>query len=175
MSDGALALALGARPTRLHEVAPYIHRRDVGAAFSGAAAINRDTRDGLPEEVQNAMTGAGKYHTESHGPDLVDRHEFALNRVVDLGAGQGRPVRIIPMPPQERRNSVDLPPNLAAEGAGPLGERGIPASDFIRACLDGQRARNLMGASLPLVSEAGAMIAVPIVLIYIGMPFGIPI
>jgi TRAP-type C4-dicarboxylate transport system substrate-binding protein len=45
VSDGALTLALGAMPIKLYEVAPYINRFDVGAAFSGAVAINNDTWD----------------------------------------------------------------------------------------------------------------------------------
>ena len=60
VSDGVLTLALGALPTKLYEVAPYINRFDAGAAFSGAVAINRDTWDALPEEVQNAMIEAGE-------------------------------------------------------------------------------------------------------------------
>jgi TRAP-type C4-dicarboxylate transport system substrate-binding protein len=52
VSDGALTLALGAMPIKLYEVAPYINRFDVGAAFSGAVAINNDTWETLPEECR---------------------------------------------------------------------------------------------------------------------------
>ncbi len=140
VSDGVLTLALGALPIKLYEVAPYIHRFDAGAAFSGAVAINRDTWDGLPEEVQNAMIEAGKYYTESHGQDLVERHEFALNKMVELGAEQDPPVTIIVMPAEERQAWVDSLPNLGAEWAAPLEERGLPALDFMRAYMDGLRA-----------------------------------
>ena len=60
VSDGVLTLALGALPIKLYEVAPYINRFAAGVAFSGAIAINRDSWDALPEEVQNAMIEAGK-------------------------------------------------------------------------------------------------------------------
>ena len=63
VSDGVLTLALGALPIKVYEVAPYINRFDAGGAFSGAVAINRDSWDSLPEEVQNAMIEAGKYYT----------------------------------------------------------------------------------------------------------------
>lgn len=86
ISDGVLSLALGALPAKLYEVAPYINRFDAGVAFSGAVAINRDSWDGLPEEVQNAMIEAGKYYTEAHGKDLLERHEIAMNKMVELGA-----------------------------------------------------------------------------------------
>lgn len=141
VSDGALTLALGALPIKLYEVAPYINRFDAGAAFSGAVAINRDSWDGLPEEVQNAMIEAGKYYTESHGADLVERHEFALNKMVELGADQTPPVTIVQMPAEERANWVNALPDLAGEWAAPLEARGIPANAFITQYMDGLRAR----------------------------------
>ena len=141
VSDGALTLALGALPIKLYEVAPYINRFDAGAAFSGAVAINRDSWDALPEEVQNAMIEAGKYYTKSHGEDLVQRHETALNIMVEQGAGQNPPVTIVPMPAEERANWVNLLPDLTGEWAAPLEARGIPANAFIAEYMDGLRAR----------------------------------
>lgn len=133
VSDGVLSLALGALPIKLYEVAPYIARFDGGAVFSGAVAINRDTWDGLPEEVQNAMIEAGKYYTESHGKDLVERHEFALGKMVELGA------TVIEMPDGETAKWVNLLPDIAGEWAAPLEERGIPADAFLGAYMEGLR------------------------------------
>lgn len=133
VSDGVLSLALGALPIKLYEVAPYIARFDGGAVFSGAVAINRDTWDGLPEEVQDAMIEAGKHYTASHGQDLVDRHEFALNKMVELGA------EIIEMPEGETAKWVGMLPDIAGEWAAPLEERGIPANNFLAAYMDGLR------------------------------------
>jgi TRAP-type C4-dicarboxylate transport system substrate-binding protein len=141
VSDGVLTLALGALPTKIYEVAPYIHRFDAGAAFSGAVAINRDAWDSLPGEVQNAMVVAGKYYTESHGKDLVDRHEFALNKMVELGADQDPPVTIIPMPASERAAWVNALPDLAGDWAKPLEAQGIPARAFMTQYMEGLRAR----------------------------------
>lgn len=134
VSDGVLSLALGALPIKLYEVAPYIARFDGGAVFSGAIAINRDTWDSLPEEVQNAMVEAGEYYTVSHGQDLVDRHEFALNKMVELGA------EIIEMPEGETAKWVGMLPDIAGDWAAPLEERGIPARAFLSAYMDGLRA-----------------------------------
>ena len=141
VSDGAVTLALGALPIKLYEVAPYINRFDAGGAFSGAVAINRDSWDGLPEEVQNAMIEAGKYYTEEHGKDLVARHEFALNKMVELGAGQNPPVTIVEMPEGELVKWVNKMPDVAADWAAPLEDRGIPAKEFLAAYLEGLRAR----------------------------------
>ena len=135
VSDGALTLALGALPIKLYEVAPYINRFDAGGAFSGAVAINRDSWDGLPEEVQNAMIEAGKYYTEAHGKDLVERHEFALNKMVEMGA------TIVDMPEGELVKWVNKMPDVASDWATPLEERGIPAKAFLAAYLEGLRSR----------------------------------
>jgi len=134
VSDGVLSLALGALPIKLYEVAPYIARFDGGAVFSGAVAINRDSWDALPEEVQNAMVEAGKYYTESHGQDLVDRHEMALNKMVELGA------EIIEMPDGETEKWVWMLPDVAGDWAAPLEERGIPAKAFLADYMEGLRA-----------------------------------
>ena len=141
VSDGVLTLALGALPIKLYEVAPIINRFDAGGSFSGAIAINRDSWDALPEEVQNAMIEAGNYYTVSHGEDLVTRHEFALQKMVELGAGQSVPVQIVPMPEGELAKWANKLPNIAREWAEPLDARGIPASEFLAQYLAGLRAR----------------------------------
>lgn len=135
VSDGVLTLALGALPIKVYEVAPYINRFDAGGAFSGAVAINRDTWDSLPEEVQNAMIEAGKYYTAEHGKDLVERHEAVMNKMVELGA------TIVEMPEGELIKWVNKMPDIASDWADPLEERGIPAREFLAAYLDGLRAR----------------------------------
>ncbi|MDU8912319.1 C4-dicarboxylate TRAP transporter substrate-binding protein [Aestuariicoccus sp. MJ-SS9] len=135
VSDGVLTLALGALPIKVYEVAPYINRFDAGGAFSGAVAINRDSWDSLPEEVQNAMIEAGQYYTREHGKDLVERHETAMNKMVELGA------TIVDMPEGELIKWVNKMPDVASDWADPLEARGIPARDFLAAYLDGVRAR----------------------------------
>lgn len=141
VSDGTLSLALGILPTKVYEVAPYINRFDAGGAFSGAVAINRDVWDVLPEEVQNAMVEAGQFYTEAHGKDLLERHEFALNKMVELGANQNPPVEIIVMPQEERQKWVDALPDVAGEWAAQLEGQGVPAKAFLAAYMDGLRER----------------------------------
>src|SRR5690606_5279916 len=82
-SDGVGSLALGVLPAKLYEVAPYITRVRIGTAFSGAVAINKDSWDALPEEVQEAMIAAGKVYTEAHGKDLLERHEAAFAAMIE--------------------------------------------------------------------------------------------
>jgi TRAP-type C4-dicarboxylate transport system substrate-binding protein len=137
VSDGTLSLALGILPTRVYEVAPYITRVDMGTAFSGAIAINRDVWDTLPEEVQEAMREAGRYYTEAHGRDLIERREFALNRMVELGADQRTPVTITDLPEAEREAWVQGLPDVAGEWVAATGPG---AGAFLRAYMEGLRA-----------------------------------
>ncbi len=141
VSDGVLSLALGVLPAKIYEVAPYITRVKMGVAFSGAVAINRDTWDSLPEEVQNAMIEAGEYYTVSHGQDLLERHEAALATMVETGASQNPPVTITPMSEEDRQAWVNAMPNIAKEWADGLEAQGVPAADFMRAYMDGLRTR----------------------------------
>lgn len=137
VSDGVLSLALGVLPAKLYEVAPYVTRVDMGVAFSGAIAINRDVWDGLPEEVQEAMREAGQHYTESHGIDLLERHEYALEQLVALGANQNPPVTITPLPEEERIRWAESLPDIASEWATANGEA---ASEFLSAYMDALRA-----------------------------------
>ncbi|WMS44579.1 C4-dicarboxylate TRAP transporter substrate-binding protein [Acuticoccus sp. MNP-M23] len=141
VSEGTLSLALGILPTKTYEVAPYISRFDIGTAFSGAVAINKDTWDGLPEEVQNAMVEAGAYYTESHANDLVERHEAAIDKMVEVGAGQSTPVTVIKIPDAEREAWVNNLPDIATEWVEELEGRGVGARAFMKAYMEGLRDR----------------------------------
>jgi TRAP-type C4-dicarboxylate transport system substrate-binding protein len=141
VSDGVLSLALGVLPAKLYEVAPYIKRVNIGVAYSGAVAINRDSWNDLPEEVQAAMIQAGKFYTEAHGKDLLERHEAAFGKMVELGAGQNPPVTISEMSAEDRQAWVDGMPNIAAEWAAEAEARGLPGKAFLAAYMEGLRAR----------------------------------
>jgi TRAP-type C4-dicarboxylate transport system substrate-binding protein len=141
VSDGVLSLALGVLPAKIYEVAPYINRFDIGVAYSGAVAINRDVWDGLPEEVQNAMIEAGKYYTEAHGQDLLDRHEAAIAAMVEAGAGQNPPVTIVEMSDEDRAAWVNNLPDLAGEWVESVSAGGVDGAAFMKAYMEGLRAR----------------------------------
>ncbi|WP_322894276.1 MULTISPECIES: C4-dicarboxylate TRAP transporter substrate-binding protein [unclassified Yoonia] len=140
VSDGVLSLALGALPTRIYEVAPYVTRVQMGTVFSGGVAINRDRWESLPEEVQQAMLDAGAYYSEAHAQDMMDRPAVAMEQIATLGAEQNPPVTIVEMDPAERQAWVDALPNLAGEWAAENDGRGLPAAEFLAAYMDGLRA-----------------------------------
>ena len=135
VSDGVLSLALGVLPAKIYEVAPYVTRVNMGTAFSGAIAVNRDSWDALPEEVQNAMREAGAYYTEAHGQDLLDRHEAAMDAIVEAGAAQNPPVTVFDLPEAERQAWVESLPDIAGEWATANGEAAAAFLDEYMAAL----------------------------------------
>ncbi len=141
VSDGVLSLALGVLPTKLYEVAPHITRADAGVVFSGGLAINRDTWDSLPKEVQDALLAAGKVYSKAHAQDLMERHETALTKIQELGASQATPVTMFVLPEEMRQKWVNQLPDLAGEWAGNAEARGLPGREFLEAYMDGLRAR----------------------------------
>jgi TRAP-type C4-dicarboxylate transport system substrate-binding protein len=140
VSDGTVALALGVLPAKLYEVAPYITRVNLGVVYSGGVAINRDTWDGLPEEVQKAMSAAGEFYSRAHAQDLVERQELALKKIQELGTSQKPPVTMAEMAPAERQRWVDSLPDLAHEWAKAIDARGLHGEAFLKAYMDGLRA-----------------------------------
>ncbi len=141
VSDGVLSLALGVLPAKLYEVAPNILQVNIGVAFSGAIAINQDTWDSLPEEVQDAMVAAGKLYTQAHGQDMVDRHAGAIAKMLEIGASQTPPVVLTEMSEADRKAWVDGLPDLAGEWAADATAKGLPAQEFLQAYIQGLRDR----------------------------------
>lgn len=141
VSDGVLSLALGVLPARLYEVAPYVTRVKMGTVFSGGLAINRDTWDSLPEEVQETLLAAGDHYSTSHAQDLVERHEMAMERIAELGQDQSTPVVISDLSADERQRWVDGLPDLANEWVESVEARGLPGRAFLEAYMNGLRER----------------------------------
>lgn len=141
VSDGSLLLALGAWPAKIYEVAPYITEVNFGVVYSGGVAINADTWASLPAEVQTAMTAAGEFYSNAHAQDMIDRHNLAMNKMVELGAGQTPPVTISPLAPERRARWVKALPDLAGDWVKDINGRGLDGTGFLKAYMDGLRAR----------------------------------
>jgi TRAP-type C4-dicarboxylate transport system substrate-binding protein len=141
VSDGVLSLALGVFPAKIYEVAPYITKVQMGTAFSGAIAVNKDSWDALPEEVQVAMRKAGAYYTEAHGKDLLERPVTVTQLILEAGAGQNPPVTLAELPQDQREAWVNVLPDLAGTWAKDLDAKGLPGSTVMNAYMAGLKAR----------------------------------
>jgi TRAP-type C4-dicarboxylate transport system substrate-binding protein len=114
VSEGVVSLATGMLPTKVYEVAPYITKVDMGVVFSGGLAINRDTWNKLPPEVQKALREAGAEYSRRHGEDLLQRNLNAMKTMVEIGAKQNPPVTLTVLSPSERQRWIKQLPDLAA-------------------------------------------------------------
>jgi TRAP-type C4-dicarboxylate transport system substrate-binding protein len=141
VSEGVVSLATGILPAKVYEVAPYVTQVNIGVVFSGGVAINKDSWAKLPPEVQQAMREAGVEYTRRHGEDLVQRHDMALNRMVELGKTQNPPVTVTPLPDAERRKWIDNLPNLSAEWVKNNEARGVQARPLLTQYMAAVKAR----------------------------------
>lgn len=74
VADGAVILITGVIPFKLYEVAPYITKVDLGAVFSGALAMNKNTWDGLPPHMKELFRTLGQDYAKMCA-DLVAQRE----------------------------------------------------------------------------------------------------
>lgn len=141
VSEGVVSLATGILPAKVYEVAPYITKVNMGVVFSGGVAINKDSWAKLPPEVQQAMREAGAEYTRRHGEDLLQRHQTAINRMVELGKTQNPPVTVTPMSEADRRKWIDNMPNLAGEWVKNNEARGVQARALLTQYMAAVKAR----------------------------------
>lgn len=141
VSEGVVSLATGILPTKIYEVAPYITKVNMGVVFSGGLAINKDTWAKLPPEVQTAMREAGAEYSRRHGEDLVQRHQTAMDRMVEVGKTQNPPVTVTPMSDADRRKWIDSLPPLSQEWVKNNEARGVQAKALLGQYIAAVKAR----------------------------------
>ena len=131
--DGVIVFASAAFPGKLYEVAPYVLRAGLGAQFSGSICANKDWWDGLPEEVQAAVTA---------GADAAQEWYIAdLNKFVEVGfQGMAENGATISDASQEMREAwaagMD---NAAKTWAEDLDSKGRPGTEILTIYMDGMR------------------------------------
>ena len=84
--DGVIVFASAALPGKLFEVAPYITRAGLGAQYAGSICANKDWWEGLPAEVQTAMTEAASETGDWYTANLEAAVEGAFKAMGDAGA-----------------------------------------------------------------------------------------
>lgn len=119
VADGAVILITGVIPFKLHEVAPYITKVDLGAVFSGALAMNKKTFDGLPPQMREVFRQIGREYAKMCA-DLVAQREAgtwaALAKMPN--------VKVSEMPAAERAKWAAALPDIAADWVKRNGEPG---------------------------------------------------
>jgi TRAP-type C4-dicarboxylate transport system substrate-binding protein len=125
--DGLIALSSGAYPTKLHQVAPYITRIDLGSMTTSAISVNKAFYDGLPADVQKVLREAGKEYTTRTAALLLNVAKDFEEKMVAEGANVSR------LPAEERRKWANSMPNIALAWVERNEARGVPARKVLSA------------------------------------------
>lgn len=119
VADGAVILITGVVPFKLHEVAPYITKVDLGAVFAGALAMNKNTWEKLPPHMKVLFKGLGREYADMCN-DLIEQREAgawaALAKMPN--------VKISEMPMAERQKWANALPDIGGEWVKRNGEPG---------------------------------------------------
>jgi TRAP-type C4-dicarboxylate transport system substrate-binding protein len=145
VSEGTISIATGILPNKIYEVAPYVTTVNIGALYIGGMAMNKDSFDKLPPEVQKIVKDVGKEYSKALGETLMQRYEGAIKTIAEVGAKQSPPVRVTPLSAGEREKWVRTMPNLAADWVKATASKG-PAKEIVKRYMDGLRARGVKPA-----------------------------
>jgi TRAP-type C4-dicarboxylate transport system substrate-binding protein len=119
VADGAVILITGVLPFKLHEVAPYITKVDLGAVFSGALAMNKETWDGLPPHMQKLFRELGAEYAKMCADLVAEREAAAWDALA-----KNPSVKIAELPQAERVKWANALPDVAGDWARRNGEPG---------------------------------------------------
>ncbi len=135
VADGVLTILSGAYPYRIHEVAPYITLVGLGAQFNGGLAINKETWDRLPTDVQAVLAELGRDYSRTLGETVIARYDEALAAVQEEGA------TVVTLPDDEKRRWIAGLPDIAGRWVASAEQRGHPAGEVLRTYMEALRAR----------------------------------
>lgn len=119
VADGAVILITGVLPFKLHEVAPYITKVDLGAVFSGALAMNKNTWDGLPPHMKELFRGLGRDYAKMCADLVAEREAGAWAALAKMPN-----VTISELPAAERAKWAKALPDVAGDWARRNGDAG---------------------------------------------------
>ena len=140
VSEGTISISTGILPNKIYEVAPYVTTVDIGALYNGGMAMNKDSFNALPPEVQKIVKGVGLMYSKTLGETLMQRYEAALKTIAEQGAKQSVPVKVAPMAAGEREKWARTMPDIAGEWARTNAARG-PAAQIVRTYMEELRKR----------------------------------
>lgn len=119
VADGAVILVTGVLPFKLHEVAPYITKVDLGAVFSGALAMNKNTWDSLPPHMKVLFRMLGREYALRCAELVAQREAGAWAALAKMPN-----VKVSELSPEERRKWANALPDVAGDWARRNGEPG---------------------------------------------------
>ena len=135
VADGGILITTGIVPFRLHEVAPYFTKVDIGGPISGALAMNLDTWKSLPPYMQMMFRMLGREYARKQTDIVAATVRESMKLMADHGT------TISDFPAAERERWVNALPNLAGDWVKRNEAKGLPAKTVLSAFMDGVRKR----------------------------------
>lgn len=127
--DKAMLWPEAASTFKIAEVAPYMLKADLGAVNSKTITVNADYWAGLPDEVKGVLEDVAIAYRDHVAGIAMDR--AAASREAYVAAGG----EVVEMADAERQAWAEAMPNIAAEWAKGLDDKGEPGTDMLKAYL----------------------------------------
>jgi TRAP-type C4-dicarboxylate transport system substrate-binding protein len=127
--DHAMLWPEAAKTFKIADVAPYMLRADIGAVNSKTITVNKDYWDGLPGEVQDVLKEVAVLYRDHVAGIAMDRAAASRDAYVAAGG------TIVEMDPAEREAWAKAIPDIAAEWAKGLDDKGEPGTEMLAAYL----------------------------------------
>ncbi len=127
--DHAMLWPEAAKTFKIAEVAPYMLRADIGAVNSKTITVNKDYWDGLPGEVQDVLKEVAVLYRDHVAGIAMDRAAASRDAYVAAGG------TIVEMDAAEREAWAHAIPDIAAEWAKGLEDKGEPGTEMLIAYL----------------------------------------
>ena len=124
--DHAMLWPEAAKTFKIAEVAPTMLSVDLGAVNSKTVTVNADYWKKLPEEVQNVLKEVAVEYRDHVASVAMDR--AAESREASTAAGG----TIIDVSAEDRAKWAEAMPNIAAEWAKNLDDKGEPGTDMLK-------------------------------------------
>jgi TRAP-type C4-dicarboxylate transport system substrate-binding protein len=138
VASGAIIPGTGIVPFKLHEVAPYVTIAGLGGGITGALTMHKPTYDKLPPELKKMFHQLGQEYGE-----LVSKRVdgFKTKSFKVLLPKFGAKIYTLPLA-EQKKWAMNLP-NLAGEWAKRNDAKGLPATQVLKAFMDGVRKRGV--------------------------------
>src|SRR5262249_9024803 len=127
--DGLIAFSTGFYPNKLHQVAPYATRLDLGSMMIGCVSINKPFFDKLPEDVQKILKDVGHDYMDKVASRLTTLAKEFEKKMAQEGA------HFSLLPGEQRKRWANTMPNIAKSWVEANEARGLPARKVLTAYL----------------------------------------
>jgi TRAP-type C4-dicarboxylate transport system substrate-binding protein len=128
--DSAMLWPEAAATFKMAEVAPYMLEADLGAVNTKTVTVNKDYWETLPEEVKTVLQDVAVAYRDHLSQMAMDKAAESRAAYIEGGG------TIMPMSVEARTAWAESMPDIAAEWAATLDDKGSDGSGMLRAYLD---------------------------------------